>query len=209
MKASIILCALTAAFGVSAAPFFGKRQAASPTPAAPAAPAAPTAAIASVIGVQSIIGTRTEQIVVKTQVPQVQSLVVTRVVETPTVFTTAVVAPTQIVSQVAESSQTVIAGAPVMVATASPTVVYGIETLYSTQIVPTVVTSYITRQVPYTVQTSAISQVQVSFKVAPTITAPVSFTVPTVVPGTTIVNQVVPTQTQVVVVGTTPVPPSA
>ncbi|KAI8594041.1 hypothetical protein BDZ88DRAFT_402383 [Geranomyces variabilis] len=206
MKASIILCALTTAFGVSAAPFFGKRQAASP---APAAPAAPTAAIASVVGVQSIIGTRTEQIVVKTQVPQVQSLIVTRVVETPAFYTTAVVAPTQIVSQVQQVTQSVIEGAPVVIATASPTVVYGIETLYSAEIVPTVVTSYITRQVPYTVQTSAISQVQVSFGVAPTVTAPVTFTVPTVVPGTTIVNEVLPTQTQVQVVGTTPVPPKA
>ncbi|KAJ3157740.1 hypothetical protein HDU89_000118 [Geranomyces variabilis] len=202
MKASIILCALSAAFGVSAAPFFGKRQAAPPAP-----PAAPTAAIASVIGVQSIIGTRTEQIVVKTQVPEVKSLIVTRVVETPAFFTTAVVAPTQIASQVQQVTQTVIEGAPVVIATASPTVVYGIETLYSAEIVPTVVTSYITRQVPYTVQTSAISQVQVSFGVAPTITAPVTFTVPTVVPGTTIVNEVLPTQTQVQVVGATPVPP--
>ncbi|KAJ3173619.1 hypothetical protein HDU88_002707 [Geranomyces variabilis] len=203
MKASIILCALTAAFGVSAAPFFGKRQAATTAPAAPAAP------VASVVGVQSIIGTRTEQIVVKTQVPEVKSLIVTRVVETPAFFTTAVVAPTQIVSQVQQVTQTVIEGAPVVIATASPTVVYGIQTLYSAEVVPTVVTSYITRQVPYTVQTSAISQVQVSFGVAPTITAPVTFAVPTVVPGTTIVNEVLPTQTQVQVVGATPVPPRA
>ncbi|KAJ3162457.1 hypothetical protein HDU86_004939 [Geranomyces michiganensis] len=207
MKASIILCALTAAFGASAAPFWAKRQAETPapTPAAGGVVGPVVSAIASVVGVQSIIGTRATQIIVKTAVPEVQSLIVTRLVETPTVFTSAVVAPTNIISSVNQVTQTVIEGAPVVVATASPTVVYGIQTLYSAEIVPTVVTSYITRQVPYTVQTSAVSQVQVSYGVNPVATAAVTFAVPTVVPGTTIVNQVLPTQTQVQVVEATPV----
>lgn len=159
MKASIILLGLASIFGANAAPL-ERRQAANVTSVVSGAAAgAAAAATTAVIGVESVVGQATTQVVVQTVVPQVESVVKTVLVPTPTAITVSV--PSFSVDQIVKPSQTVVPvpGEITTMTTMQATVVVGPQTNMVPTVIPTVVTQYITTEVPSVTQTTQTIQV--------------------------------------------------